>query len=214
MTHASLSVLCLTKCQHYLNRWTSTGEVAFPRGGEVFFIFVQVQMLGDCRNLEKESSRVTKELVSQNKHTAVLLASGFDEEQVVAILCQMRTAGLPVSLIGLSTKPLTGMHGVALCPDGYLTDLAKNVCFRLIIIPGNGRGTRTLLTSPRFHQLLKNTLAAAGYVAALDTAVPTLQTAGIPSYAAQSDHYLQQDSESLHDFTTHLIELAKNRVHD
>lgn len=142
----------------------------------------------------------------QNNTTAVLLAAGFEEETVVALLCQLREAGLPVSLIGLSAQPLSGTHGVKLCPDEVLTDLPKDATFRLIVIPGNGRCVQSLLISPCFHRLLKNTLADDGYVATLDTAVPALEAAGIPRYAANPAHYLRQNHISLNNFITRLTE--------
>ncbi len=148
----------------------------------------------------------------QNNNTAVFLAAGFEEETVVSLLCQLREAGLPVSLMGLSSQPLTGTHGVKLCPDEVLTDLPKDTTFRLIVIPGNGRCARALLISPCFHRLLKNTLAEDGYVAVLDTAVPALDAAGIPRYAANPSHYLRQNHTSLNDFITRLTHLTEDPI--
>ncbi|NKQ36205.1 MAG: hypothetical protein HF973_11395 [Chloroflexi bacterium] len=148
----------------------------------------------------------------QNNSTAVFLAAGFEEETVVSLLCQLREAGLPVSLMGLSSQPLTGTHGVKLYPDEVLTDLPKDATFRLIVIPGNGRCVQSLLISPCFHRLLKNTLADDGYVAALDTAVPALDAAGIPRYAVNPAHYLHQNHTPLNDFITHLIHLTEDRL--
>ncbi|HID50608.1 MAG TPA: hypothetical protein EYP41_01045 [Anaerolineae bacterium] len=148
----------------------------------------------------------------QNNSTAVFLAAGFEEETVVSLLCQLREAGLPVSLIGLPSQPLTGNYGVTLCPDEILTDLPKDTIFHLIVIPGNGRSVHSLLISPRFHHFLKNTLAEDGYVAALDTAVPALETAGIPCYAANSAHYLRQNRIPLNDFISHLTRLTENSI--
>ncbi len=148
----------------------------------------------------------------QNSDTAVLLAAGFDEETVVTLLCQLRDAGLPVSLISLSAQPLTGTYGVTLCPDEILTDLPKETYFRLIVIPGNGRCAQSLLISPRFHRLLQNTLAEDGHVAVLDTAVPALDAAGIPHYAANPNRYICQQNTPLNDFITRLTYLAEDRV--
>ncbi|HFQ94596.1 MAG TPA: hypothetical protein ENK32_11335, partial [Anaerolineae bacterium] len=146
----------------------------------------------------------------QNNHTAVFLAAGFEEEPVVSLLCQLRDAGLPVSLIGLSSQPLTGNYGVTLCPDEILTDLPKDATFHLIVIPGNGRSVQSLLVSPHFHRLLKNTLAEDGCVAALDTAVPALEAAGIPRYAANPNHYIRQNHTPLNDFITRLTHLTQD----
>ena len=151
----------------------------------------------------------------QSNSTAVFLAAGFEEETVVALLCQLRDAGLPVSLIGLSLQPLSGTHGVMLCPDKVLTDLPKDTTFRLIVIPGNGRCAHALLISPGFHRLLKNTLADDGYVAVLDTAVPALDAAGIPHYTTNPDRYVRQNDVPAHMFATRLIQLAqKQAIHE
>jgi len=145
----------------------------------------------------------------QSKDTAVFLAAGFEEETVVTLLCRLRHAGLPVSLISPSTQPLTGTHGVTLCPDKLLLDLPKEKSFHLVIVPGNGRCVQSLLVCPRFHHLLKNSLAEGGYVAALDAAVPALDAAGIPRYAADPAHYLRQDHTPLNEFITYLSRLAQ-----
>ena len=162
--------------------------------------------------LERNTDYMAQWNQRQNNHTAVFLAAGFEEETVVSLLCQLRRAGLPVSLIGLSSQPLTGAHGINLCPDEILTDLPKDTTFRLIVIPGNGRCVQSLLISPHFHRLLKNTLANDGYVAALDTAVPSLDAAGIPHYAANPNHYIRQHNTPLSDFTTHLTHLTEDRI--
>lgn len=75
--------------------------------------------------------------VLQNNRVLILLATGFEETAVVFCASQIREAGLPISLIGLSAGVLKGLHGLFIRPDYSLDQLLPETSYAGIIIPGS-----------------------------------------------------------------------------
>lgn len=140
-----------------------------------------------------------------NKNVAIMVGAGFAENDVVFCLSQMRSAGLPVSLISPSNKLVHSQHGLAVCPDYSLNQLTNNTAFYLLIIPGNYECVTHLLTSPDFHYQIKQNLAQNGYIAILNHAEAALQQANL--FITGSNQLLFQRDQSLDLFCQKLIQI-------
>ena len=138
----------------------------------------------------------------------ILLASGFEEETAVSCMSHLRNAGLAVSLVALSAGPVRGLHGLSIHPDQTLSDLSKEKSAKMIIVPGNGQCTNALLMSPRFHQLIENTVNNNGYVVTADSAKKALKNAGIPE-RTPAPQYIIQNSKEVCAFADDLVNLVK-----
>jgi hypothetical protein len=104
----------------------------------------------------------------------ILVATHFDELAAVHCLCHMRAEGLPTRLVGLSSGLQTGLCGLKIRPDTYLTDLISSTITnsnRLLILCGGQACLDRLLTDPRVHQLIGSTLQSSGAVATLSSRV-------------------------------------------
>lgn len=146
--------------------------------------------------------------LNQNLPILILLASGFEEETAVSCMSHLRSAGLPVSLVGLSSGTVRGLHGLTIQPDQTLTELPKDKSAKMIIVPGNGQCTNALLMSPRFHQLIANTIDNQGYVVTGNSAENALKNAGIPQ-RTPAPQYIIQGNKEVCDFADELVDLAK-----
>ncbi|MDT8304436.1 MAG: DJ-1/PfpI family protein [Anaerolineae bacterium] len=96
----------------------------------------------------------------------VLVADGFREMAVLPCVTSLRNAGVETLLVGLKAD-VRGAHGIAVTADTLLGELPPEPEETLVVIPGGLRCTRALLTDPRVHQLLEETLDHGGDVAVL-----------------------------------------------
>lgn len=142
-----------------------------------------------------------------NHRIVILLAPGFEETAVVYCLDHMREAGLPVSLVGLSTGILKGLHGLAVRPDYSLDQLSAEAGCLGVIVPGGSQCVTALLTDPRVHRLLDATLQQEGFVAAMATAVPLLFQSGI-LVSSTTPRFIPQKDMDINEFTNQLIDVA------
>lgn len=146
---------------------------------------------------------------THNNNVAILIGSGFAENKVVYCLSQMRAAGLPTSLLGVSKQTTSGQHGLMVIPDYSLNELDSQVQFRLIIIPGSYECVTNLIMAPGFHQQVKEYRSldyANGRIAILSDAETALQQANL--FVAASDKIWRQNGQPLETFCQQLIQFA------
>lgn len=101
------------------------------------------------------------------KEVLVFITTHFDEIPTVYCLCQMRAEGIAARLVGLTPGIQTGLRGLKVRPDTYLTELEAqptNGC-RLLVIAGAEACRARLLSDPRVHRSATLTLEANGLVA-------------------------------------------------
>ena len=108
----------------------------------------------------------------------VLLADGFEEEDVVAVTRTLRRVGLPVKLVGLSAGLVRGAYGVSLLPDAILSEVDAERP-QAIVVPGGLHSSQHLNADPRIHALLDRGMAQGSYVVALASADSVLHRAGL-----------------------------------
>jgi len=149
-----------------------------------------------------------RDSMSGHKRAIILIAPEFDEEAVVHCLCQMRQRGTAVALVGTPANLVNGASGLAVHPDYPLTQLQQGAftdSYSLLIIPGSSSCATTLLSDPRVHRAIKNTLVEGGLVAAMSPIVPQiLANIGLLK-SANSSRFLVQGTQSTADFVRSLI---------
>jgi hypothetical protein len=99
----------------------------------------------------------------------VLVADGFREMAVLPCVTSLRNAGVKTVLVGLK-RSVRGAQGIAVTADALLGEMPPGEGDTLVVIPGALRCTKALLTDPRVHQLLAETIAHGGEVGVLSEA--------------------------------------------
>ena len=141
-----------------------------------------------------------------HKRVFILLAHDFKELSVVYCLDRMREAGLPVSLVGLISGAVRGMHGLVIEPDYSLEAVgqAPHVCG--VVIPGGQQCTSLLTMDPRVHHLVQDVIDGDGFLAVMATAVNSFNRASFT--LTDKAIYLEQGDMSLPEFVTCLTEMT------
>jgi hypothetical protein len=106
--------------------------------------------------------------------TVILIAPGFDLEQVAVWTTYLRKAGCPVSLVGLTSGPQRSSHGVRLIPDTDL-DQAPEREPGLLLLPGGKEYAAALRRDPRVLRYMLALLRSDGRIGgdqALEAAIP------------------------------------------
>lgn len=145
-----------------------------------------------------------------HNNIAILISPGFAENDVVYCLSQMRMAGLPTSLVGISLKPTQGQYGLKIVPDYSLNALDSQTRFHLIIVPGSYECVTNIIMSPGFHEQIKKHGSLAypnGRIAILAEAETALQQANV--LVDSPDKILRQGDLSLELFCQQLIRFAQ-----
>ena len=136
----------------------------------------------------------------------ILAAPGFEESQTIHHLSALREKGIPTSLIGLSCQGVHGRHGITINPDYALSDLKSTQSGALVLIPGGRQCISRLTADPRVHDLINNTLANNGVLAATKSAEPILEDTCFRSLL-NGRHYHPQGDMELNEFSDYLIDL-------
>ena len=110
--------------------------------------------------------------------TLVPLAQGCEELEAVTVIDLLRRAGVEVVTAGLDGIEITASRGVRLLADTTL-DAVKDDVFDMVILPGGLPGADHLDADPRVRNLLKRTLDAGDYAAAICAAPKVLANAGL-----------------------------------
>lgn len=108
----------------------------------------------------------------------VLLARGFEEVDVSAVIRILRGSGLSVAVVGLTAGPVRGAYGLSLMPDCALSEVDMELP-QAAVLPGGVQATRRFSAEPRVHTLLRQVANQRGYVMAIDTSHTVLHSAGV-----------------------------------
>jgi hypothetical protein len=104
--------------------------------------------------------------------TFILVSDGFDEPAVVECLCRVREQGASATLVGLYSGLLSGYHGLTIRPDFSLNQLEQQyqtLGTQTAVILSGRTNLTALLTDPRVHRLVEQTLSNEGFVAVMST---------------------------------------------
>lgn len=144
-----------------------------------------------------------------NNNVAILISPGFAENDVVYCLSQMRIAGLPTSLIGVSKQTTPGQHGLLVVPDYSFDELDSDFQFCLILIPGSYECVTNLLMAPGFHKQVKKFGSLDcdnGRIAILKEAETALKQANL--FTNPSVNIWHQNDQPLEAFCQQMIRFA------
>ena len=108
------------------------------------------------------------------KKLVIVLADGFEEIEAIVPIDVLRRAGVEVTLAGLSSKTVTGAHGVTFQADVTL-DQYKDIP-DAVILPGGMPGAQNLGRSPKVLELIKKVYNEKKIVGAI-CAAPALAVA-------------------------------------
>lgn len=87
------------------------------------------------------------------KKVLVILADGFEEIEAITPIDVLKRADLDVTIAGLSSKTVSGSHGVKFQTDILLDDY-KGLP-DAVILPGGLPGAKNLAESPKVRELVK-----------------------------------------------------------
>ncbi|MCB0211600.1 MAG: DJ-1/PfpI family protein [Anaerolineae bacterium] len=120
-------------------------------GGDTFFVFDLFKIMAKARYT----------------HTILLLADGFEEEAIL-VATLLREAGLRVTIVGLRSSQVTGLHGIIIKPDISLDRLLEmTMPISALIVPEGGGHIERLRSDPRVNILLRERLDCDGLVVGL-----------------------------------------------
>lgn len=84
----------------------------------------------------------------------ILFAEGFEEIEATTVVDVLRRADVDAVMLGVSSKEVTGAHGITLRMDGLLADAAAE-SWDLVVLPGGMPGASTLRDDPAVQALVK-----------------------------------------------------------
>jgi len=86
----------------------------------------------------------------------VLWGDGFDEAVAIIFITELREAGLPVRVVGLTPHRLSGARGLALVSDLTLDQALPLACEVVcLIVPSSSRWGERYKNDPRVSELFK-----------------------------------------------------------
>jgi len=114
------------------------------------------------------------------KKVLVLLASGFEEIEAVAVIDILRRAGVIVQICSTGKESVTGNHGITLKSDVRLDYIdVYSDTYDLIYIPGGQPGATNLKDDQRVIDLLKKYDSDQVLIAAICAGPTVLEEAGL-----------------------------------
>lgn len=108
----------------------------------------------------------------------ILLATGFEETEMIAPLDMLRRAGVPVQTVGISGKVVMGAHNIPVTADVLPEDVDFSNADG-VILPGGMPGTTNLQGSGFVIDLVKNCYENKKLVAAICAAPMILGELGL-----------------------------------
>ncbi len=109
----------------------------------------------------------------------IFLAQGFEEIEAVAVIDVLRrTSALPVMVVGVGGKEITGAHGIKIIADIDETEVnVENI--EAIVLPGGLPGTVNLENSPYVKDYIGYCSVTNKYIAAICAAPSILGHMGL-----------------------------------
>ena len=108
----------------------------------------------------------------------VFLAPGFEEIEAITPIDVLRRAEVDVTVAGLQDGPVTGSHGITVCPDTTI-DKVRPEDVDMVVLPGGMPGTDNLRRDPRVAEFVRGMDRAGRYVCAICAAPLVLHAAGV-----------------------------------
>ncbi len=111
------------------------------------------------------------------KKTALMVAEGCEEGEALTIADILRRAEITCDLVGLTSREVTGAHGITIrCDRVFEGDLDE---YEMVILPGGYGGADALRDNSAFQRVLKKMDSEGKYIAAICAAPEALYKAGL-----------------------------------
>ena len=101
---------------------------------------------------------------------AVLLAQGFEEVEAVTPIDFIRRADIPVTVVGVGGREITGGHAITINADTTIEEFVpklEELSLQAVVLPGGMPGAGNLADSPLVSRLLRYHWTGNGLVAAI-----------------------------------------------
>jgi len=108
----------------------------------------------------------------------VLLASGFEEVEAMAVIDVLRRAEITVVTAALIERTVVSARQVPVIADRLLDELESQV-FDALVLPGGMPGSKNLREDPRVLELVRRQVAEARVLGAICAAPSVLAVAGV-----------------------------------
>ncbi|MFZ0547044.1 MAG: DJ-1/PfpI family protein [Candidatus Promineifilaceae bacterium] len=150
---------------------------------------------------------ISEKKMIENDKIFILLAPGFEEGIVIYCLAHLREAGLPVSLVGLTSGMVRGQHGLMVRPDQTVARAASTKP-RIVLIPGGRQCLAGLSADPRIHELLEATVYNEGRIAAAMKSQELISSNGFAALI-DSGYFISQENQTVETFADQLLALGQ-----
>lgn len=84
----------------------------------------------------------------------MFFAEGFEEVEAVAALDVIRRAKIEIESVGISSKSVTGSHGITVICDKTIDEISLSDSLEGVILPGGMPGTTNLLKSEKVNNFI------------------------------------------------------------
>jgi 4-methyl-5(b-hydroxyethyl)-thiazole monophosphate biosynthesis len=108
----------------------------------------------------------------------VLLAPGFEEIEAITVIDILRRAGIETTVAGLTTNPIPASRGTRHLADCHLADVAAEIAFEIVVLPGGVEGAKNLAAHPLVGAWLRRQREQDRWVAAICAAPTALLAQG------------------------------------
>ena len=105
----------------------------------------------------------------------VLLGAGFEETEALVPVDLLRRAGIPVTLVGLTGREVTGSHQITVKADELLSEITPEE-IEMVFLPGGSGGVASISACSEALELIRALYDRGRYVAAI-CAAPTILSA-------------------------------------
>ncbi|MCU0609508.1 MAG: DJ-1/PfpI family protein [Chitinispirillaceae bacterium] len=110
-------------------------------------------------------------------HAITVLAPGFEETEAVTTIDLLRRAGVKVTILGLTSREVSGSHDITIIADALFT--AFDEPFDALVLPGGMPGAKNLAASLPVLRMVRRAHDRGALCAAICAAPMVLGRAGI-----------------------------------
>ena len=108
----------------------------------------------------------------------ILLGTGFEETEAIAPCDILRRANIPVQLVGLNGREVSGGHNIGVCADVTIEQIDPDA-MDMIVLPGGMGGVNSILACPAALDAVRYAWENGRYVAAICAAPTVLAALGV-----------------------------------
>lgn len=101
------------------------------------------------------------------KSAFVFLADGFEDVEAVTPIDYLRRAGVSVTVVGVTGRSAVSAHNLSVLCDKTLAEISGSGLPDLVVLPGGGKGSQNLASSPELKTLVTHMMKEKRLVGAI-----------------------------------------------